>query len=82
MYASLLRVYSDIVRRERGYSAMTTTTHHCDRCRNMITESRSLLRAEAGPAIRKRPEIDLCESCLEALCAWLAAGSKTTEDAR
>lgn len=58
---------------------MTTVVHACDKCGAVIAEDRSLYRAEAGPALQLRAEVDLCKSCLEQFAGWLRAGKATAE---
>lgn len=44
----------------------------CDRCGDVILESRTLLSVEGGPLRIHRPTIDLCGHCAESLSGWLS----------
>ena len=45
----------------------------CDRCKNIVLEGRTLLRAECGPMLTKRPTLDLCEGCRVLLENWIGS---------
>jgi hypothetical protein len=53
---------------------MIDSTVTCDRCRNPILESRTLLKVECGPVRAAGVlELDLCSGCAGLLIEWLRA---------
>jgi hypothetical protein len=50
------------------------TTVRCDRCDEVITADRTVLRVESGPLRGRREQVDLCDECAQALVAWLRPG--------
>jgi hypothetical protein len=52
---------------------VTETRHFCDRCHERITQDRTLYQLRCGGLLRhKRPELELCGSCAEALDVFVA----------
>ncbi len=50
---------------------MTEIRHFCDKCGERITEDRTLFLVKCGPERSKRPEIELCSTCLSSVVALI-----------
>jgi hypothetical protein len=61
---------------------MTETRHICDKCKNVIIENRTLLKAEAGPLrLTTESQFDLCMDCVAQFRGWLRSGAPSMPEA-
>lgn len=51
---------------------MTEQRVCCDKCLSVILEGRTLLEVKAGPLLKRRESIDLCQDCTLLLEGFLS----------
>jgi hypothetical protein len=45
----------------------------CDRCSELVTSDRTLMKLQCGPFRGQRPTVDLCAACFSEFAEWLDA---------